>query len=199
MRPLRDSSSSSGFSLVELMAYMAVMVTLAAFVMPLTRTAINSLNLTSDARNIASEVSLAKMRAAASFTKARVRVDLTANTFYVERWQKNTNTWVLESVLRQLSPTVAFGFAGIAAPPPNTQAAIGQAPFCTNVAGATIAGTACIVFNSRGVPVDAAGAPVSVDAIYISDGATVFGVTVSTGGLIQLWRKNIANGAWALN
>jgi len=197
MRSLRGSSP--GYSLVELVAYMAVIVTLAAFVLPFTRSSLNALNLTGDARNISSAVSLAKMRAAASFTKARVYVNLGTGTFWVERWQKNTNTWVLEGIQKQLSTTVGFGFAGIGAPPPNTQAAIGQAPGCTDNAGAAIANTACIMFNSRGVPVDAAGAPIPADAIYVSDGITVFGVTVSTGGLIQLWRRNITNGTWALN
>lgn len=191
--------TSAGFSLVELVAYMAVMVTLAAFVLPFTRSTINAHNLTGDARNIASSISLAKMRAAASFTKARVFVDLSGGTFRVERWLKNTNTWTIEGIEKQLSATVSFGFAGIAAPPPNTQGVIGQAPVCLNAAGVAIANTACVVFNSRGIPVDNAGAPTAIDAYYVGDGSTVFGVTVSTGGLIQLWRSNVGAGAWVLN
>jgi Tfp pilus assembly protein FimT len=208
MRDLRTSgtsitnllrTSSPGYSLVELMAFMAVMVTLAAFIMPFTRGAINAMNLTGDARNVSSAVSLAKMRAAATFSKARVHVDVASKTYYVERWHKNTNTWVTEGVVKSLSSTVNFGWAGIGAPPPNTQAAIGQAPACTDNGGAAIAGSACIMFNSRGVPTDALGVPVSSDAYYVTDNATVFGVTVSTGGMVQLWRSNTSGGTWALN
>ena len=197
MRSLRESSP--GWSLVELMAFMAVMVTLAAFIAPFTRNTVNALNLTGDARSIQSAVSLAKMRAAASFTQARLVVNFGNSTFHVERFARNTNTWVIEGIVKQLSPTVSFGFSGIPAPPPNTQPAIAQAPPCLDNANNPIAGTACIVFNSRGMPVDATNAPTALDALYVGDGATVFGVTVSTGGMIQLWRSNLGNGNWVLN
>ncbi len=42
--------------------------------MPFTRSSINAMNLTSDARNVMSAVSLAKMRAAATFSQARLVV-----------------------------------------------------------------------------------------------------------------------------
>ena len=56
---------------------MAVIVTLAAFVLPFTRTTLNAMNLISDARNVSGATALAKMRAAAHFTQARVFVSLT--------------------------------------------------------------------------------------------------------------------------
>jgi len=192
-------TSSPGYSLVELIAFMAVMVTLAAFITPFTRGSINAMNLTSDARNVMSAVSLAKMRAAASFTQARVFVVLGSNTFYVERWRKNPAGWVTEGVVQQLSSNVSFGFPGVTAPPPNTQPVLGQATTCLNDLGVAIAGTACIVFNSRGVPVDNTNAPTPTGAYYLSDGATVFGITTTTGGMVQLWRSNLSNGTWALN
>ena len=190
---------SPGYSLVELMAFMAVMVTLAAFIMPFTRSSLNALNLSGDARNLLSAVSLAKMRAAATFSQARVYVNLANGTFHVERFQKTPAAWIPEGNVRNLSPTVSFGFAGLTSAPPNTQPAIGQAPLCLNAAGATIANTACIVFNSRGVPVDATNAPTPLGAYYIADGSVVYGVTASTGGMVQLWRTNIVGASWALN
>jgi len=200
-RALRRLSreSSPGFSLVELMAFMLVMVTLAAFVLPFTRSSLNALNLGSDARNLSSAASLAKMRAAASFTQARIYVDLGAGTFHIERWQKNPGAWVPEGTVRMLSSTVTFGFGGLAAPPPNTQGVIGQAAPCLDTANQPIAGTACIVFNSRGVSVDATNTATPSGALYASDGVTVYGVTVSSGGMVQLWRANVADAVWALN
>jgi Tfp pilus assembly protein FimT len=195
--PLRGTSP--GYSLVELMAFMLVMVTLAAFIMPFTRSSLNALNLSSDARNLLSAASLAKMRAAASFSQARVVVDTANGTFHVERFQKNPAAWIPEGNVRSLSPTVSFSFSNITAAPPNTQPVINQAPACLDAAGATMAGTACIVFNSRGVPVDATNAPTAGDAYYIADSTVVYGVTVSTGGMVQLWRTNIAGASWVLN
>jgi len=195
--PLRGSSP--GYSLVELMAFMAVMVTLAAFIMPFTRSSLNALNLSSDARNLLSAASLAKMRAAASFSQARVVVNTANGTFHVERFQKNPAAWIPEGNVRSLSPTVSFSFSSVTAAPPNTQPVIAQAPPCLDAAGATMAGTACIVFNSRGVPVDSTNAPTAGDAYYVADGSVVYGVTVSTGGMVQLWRTNVASVSWVLN
>ena len=192
-------ASSPGFSLVELIAYMAVMVTVAAFILPFTRGSINAMNLTSDARNVMSSVSLAKMRAAASFTMARVYVDLGSGTYYVERWRKNPAGWVTEGVVKQLSNNVTWGFAGVTAPPPNTQPVLAQAQPCLDAADQPIANSACIVFNSRGIPVDGTNAPTPTGAYYLSDGATIFGITTTTGGMVQLWRSNLTANSWALN
>jgi Tfp pilus assembly protein FimT len=196
--PLRGSSA--GYSLIELVAFLAIVVTLAAFVMPFTRSALTAMNLTSDSRNVSSATSLAKMRAAAFFTKARLYVDLAGGTYRVERWRKGVAPgWVTEGTVAPLSPTVTWGFSSITAPPPNTQASIAQAPLCHDNADQPIANTACVVFNSRGIPVDNTNTPVANGAFYMTDGATVFGVTVSAGGLIRLWRSNLATPAWVLN
>lgn len=191
--------SSPGFSLVELVAYLAVVATTAAFVLPFTRTTLNAMNLSSDGRAVSSAVSLAKMRAAADFTQARARVDLASATIRVERWRKTGPAgWETEGKVITLSPTVSFGFAGLGAPPPNTQAAIAQAPPCLDDAAQPIDGTACIVFNSRGIPIDAANVPFAGGAVYITDGSIVFGVTTSAGGLVRLWRANAGDGSWLL-
>lgn len=179
------------------MAWAAVVVTTAAFVLPFTRSSLNAMNLTSDARNVSSATQLAKMRAAADFTRARIYVEIAAGTYRVQRWRKAAPAgWVDEGEIQQLSPTVGFGFGTLAAPPPNTQAAIGQAPPCLDNADQPILATACIVFNSRGVPIDAMSAPTASGAFYLSDGATVFSVTASAGGLVRLWRSNTGGGAW---
>ena len=192
-------SADAGFSLVEMMATMIIIVTLAAFILPFTRTTLNAMNLSSDARNLSSATGLAKMRAAAFFTKARVYVDLGGRTFHVERYRKTAPAgWVTEGVTTPLSGTVNFGFAGLAAPPPNTQAVIAQATPCLDNANAVIANTGCIVFNSRGVPVDALNAPTAAGAYYLSDGATVYGITVGAGGRIQLWQSNVISNTWSL-
>jgi hypothetical protein len=61
-----------------------------------------------------------------------------------------------------------------------------------------IAGTACIVFNSRGVPVDASNAPTGAGAFYLGDGATVYSITAGAGGRVQLWQSNVITTTWTL-
>jgi prepilin-type N-terminal cleavage/methylation domain-containing protein len=189
----------SGFSLIELMATMILLVTMAAFILPFTKTTLSAMNLSSDARNVSGATALAKMRAAAEFSKARVRVDFASKTFWVERWQKTAPIgWVTEGVITALSANVNFSFAGATTPPPNTQAAIGQASACLDNAGVAIAGSGCIVFNSRGVPVDSLNVPTPNGAYYLMADQTVYGITTGAGGLIQLWQNNIVSNTWVL-
>jgi hypothetical protein len=95
-----------------------------------------------------------------------------------------------------LSTNDTFSKGVVATAPPFTQTPIAQAPNCVTALGVAIANTACILFNSRGIPVDASGAaplvgaPTANDALYLTDGATVYGVTVSATGQIRLWRTN---------
>ena len=107
--------------------------------------------------------------------------------------------------MRTLSGGVTFGFGVVATAPPFSQAAIVQASACVTDAGVAIGNTACILFNSRGIPVDPAGAPPAVgaptgnDALYLTDGAAIYGETISATGLIKLWRNNrTVTSSWIL-
>jgi hypothetical protein len=192
----RALRNDNGFSLIEVFIVMVVTMTLAAVAVPRTTALFGHLRLSGDARGLSNSIALAKMRAAADFTKARLRANIAARTFQVERFDKTTNTWVGESDPTALSSQVNMTFGGLAVPPPNTQPAIGPAPACLDNAGAAIAGTACVVFNSRGVPVDDANLPTANDAVYISDGTAVYGVTVAATGLIRVWKSGPTVAIW---
>jgi hypothetical protein len=142
-----------------------------------------------NARALSNSTAMTKMRAAARFGAARLHVDLAAGTYRAEIWRKTgTPGWEAEGPTEQLSPGVSFGFASIASAPPNTQGTIGQAAACRNDAGTAIAGTACVVFNSRGLPIDNTGGPTGDGAFYIRDTTEVFSVTVSATGMLRTWR-----------
>jgi hypothetical protein len=150
-----------------------------------------------DARAIANEVSMAKMRAAADFTHARVYADLSGQTVKVDVWDTTNNVWVPDpqnGTARGLSSGNAFGYGNvITAPPPNTQGTLGQAAACSQTNGTgTVANTACIVFNSRGIPIDSTSSPTGTDAIYVTDGVSVYGVTIAATGSILTWRSEAA-------
>ena len=42
----------------------------------------------------------------------------------------------------------------------------------------------------RGLPVDRTGSPYGNDALYVTDGVGVYGITVGATGFIRLWRNN---------
>ena len=118
-----------GFSLLETLFVMAISVVIAGIAAPMAGNLVGNFRLSGDARSIWNAVSQAKLRAASDFTKARVFVDLNANAFHIEIWQKTgTPGWVTEGGVTFLNSADALGFGVVAAPPPHTQPATPQAP-----------------------------------------------------------------------
>lgn len=191
-----------GFSIVETLFVIGITSVVATIAVPMMLNTLGDYRLRGDARSLTNAVSLAKMRAASDFTQSRLYVDLGTKNFHLETWQKTgTPAWVSESGATVLSGSDAFGYGVVGTPPANTQGAIGQGDPCRTgiAAGGNIANTACIVFNSRGIPVDATGAPTASGALYITDNTAVYGVTISATGLIRLWRtKPAASPTWVL-
>ena len=200
---------------------MAVSLVIAALSIPGFNQVRRTLRISGDARDLNGAINQAKLQAAADFTDARVFFDLgfnQINTFHVDVWNKVGNggagCWQVVgdfnnpcytpgvSPVQRLSQNVTFGFGGVGAPPPNTQTAgISQGPNCVAVNGRRVgqtASTACIHFNSRGIPIIAAtGAPAPNDAVYVTDGAQVYGVTVGPTGMSQVWANNVnGNANW---
>jgi len=182
-----------GFSIIELLLVVGIMAVIAAMAVPMTKNTLGDFRLRGDARGLTNAVSLAKLRAASDFSQARLYADVDAKSFRVQTWKRTgTPAWITEGGITGLSTNDTFSFGSVSAPPSNTQGAIHQAPLCRDADGNTIGNTACVLFNSRGIPVDSTGAPTGDGGLYIQDGSAVYGVTVSATGLIRLWRTNMA-------
>ena len=194
--PVRQSAQR-GFSAIELLVVLAVAGTLAAMSVPMSMSMVDDFRLSGDAHDVSNSVALAKMSAAAQFTRARLYADLTANTYRVEVWRKTgAPGWVADGGTALLAPGDAFGAGTIAAPPPDSQLAVAQAPACRNNAGAAIANSACVLFNSRGISVDEAGAPSGVRLFYLTGPTAVFAVVVSGTSQLKVWRISPGGGTW---
>ena len=186
-----------GFSTMEMLATLAIIGIVAGIAMPATTQTLADLRLRGDARSIHNMVGLAKMRAASRFTRSRVYVDLTTESFRLQYWDKSSSSWVTEGGSTTLSDGVDFGWGGASGPPPDTQTTLAQSPLCKNNAGTSdISSTACIVFNSRGIPVNSLGNPTGGSAFYLTDGVATYGVTLSATPLIRLWWTPASETHW---
>jgi prepilin-type N-terminal cleavage/methylation domain-containing protein len=188
----RPAAAEAGYSLIELLVVVGLVAIVSAMAVPMTSNTLATFRLSGDARGVVGALSLAKLRAASDFTRARLYVDITGRTFRVETWQKTAATWTAIAGSRTLASNDNFGFGVVAAAPANTQAVLGQSPACLDDMGNAVANTACILFNSRGIPIDTAGAPMGNHAIYLTDGSAVYGVTLSATGLTRLWLTRAA-------
>lgn len=182
---------SHGFTLVEIMVVVGLIGVVSAFAVPMMANTLRHFRLSGDARSAANSMAVAKMRAATIFGRVRLYADLSTNRFRLEDFDKTTSTWVVNGGITALSLSDTFGFGVVTAAPPNTQATISQAPMCKSnaVPPVDIANTACIIFNSRGTPIDSTGAPSSISAIYMTNGAdAVYAVMLSATGMVRTWR-----------
>ena len=195
--------SHKGFALVELLVVVAIIGIVAAIAVPMSGNAIRFAKISGDARSLSNDIAVTKMRAAARFTQARIYADLSGRTYYIQTCNTPSvspcPSWTNEGAPVVLSSAVSFGYGSAGDPPPNTQTAIGQAAPCQNNASppVDIGNTACLIFNSRGIPVDVTGNPIGSYALYVTDGSAIYGVTVAATGFTRMWRANAsAAPAW---
>jgi prepilin-type N-terminal cleavage/methylation domain-containing protein len=194
-----------GFTLIDTLVVIALVGIVVAIALPTAGTTSRGFRLKGDAQAVANVVSLAKMRAASRYSRTRVRADLTNNSFRLEVWvptnaaNKLVGSWVVDGGDIQLTNGVRFSVAGRTVAPVNTQTVLGQSPTCSDQNSLTankVANTACIVFNSRGIPINDSGDPMGGNALYISDGTAVYGTTITATPLVRQWWANATTGAW---
>jgi prepilin-type N-terminal cleavage/methylation domain-containing protein len=192
-RPV-NRGGDRGYSLIEIMLVVGLIGVISAVAVPMMNNTLGNFRLSGDARGLTNAISLTRMQAASNFTKTRLYVDSSLKSYHTEICQKAglTCTWVSQGGDKFLSSSTqeSYSFGAVTTPPLNTQAAIGQAPPCLNAAGNPIGNTYCIVFNSRGIPINSTDSPYGDNALYLTDGTAVYGVTVSITSAIRLWRTN---------
>ena len=196
---MRSFTSQCGLSTLELLATLGILGVVAAAAVPSTTRTLADLRLRGDARGVHNAVGLAKMRAAARFTRERVYVDRSTNTYHLEFWDKTATPpdWKDEvDPTMNLQSGVDFGYGGISEAPPDTQSTLAQAAPCKTRSGTDICGPSCITFNSRGIPVDGAGSVTGDSALYLTDGIGTYGITLSATPLVRLWWTPANDAHW---
>jgi Tfp pilus assembly protein FimT len=209
-------SQQQGFSAIEILLVVAISMVIVGIGVPVYVTVTNSMRVAGDLRNLTGVTAQAKMRAPADFTRARIYANLNGGSFQLQIWKKaGSGCWVADAdttstcltyssgapsgSVTALSQGDTFGYTTLTVGPTPGQATIGQSANCLDNSGATLANTACIVFNSRGIPINASTlAPLATGALYLTNGTVVDGLTISATGSIQTWSKNLnaSNSNW---
>jgi prepilin-type N-terminal cleavage/methylation domain-containing protein len=192
-RSKNERGRQSGFSLLEIMIVMAIVIIISGMAIPKVMSIVQNMRTGGDARDLNGSILVAKMRASSDYAQARLHVDMNTQTFWVEVEPNGSTTWTTEGGVQYLSKNVTFGYGSLTSAPSGTQSTFGQATACTGFSN-----SACILFNSRGIPVDTTNAPYGNYAIYVTDGKSVSGVTVSITGVTHIWRTDAYGADWIL-
>jgi prepilin-type N-terminal cleavage/methylation domain-containing protein len=192
--------SSTGFTMLETLFVVAIIGVIGAIAVPQLTNSLAYFRISGDARSVSNAMAVTKMRAASNFSKTRLHVSLNGRWHRIEKADTSTPPhWTAEGGTTYLSNSTAFSYGVVSTPPPNTQGTIAQALPCKDDTGADIANTACVIFNSRGIPIDSAGVSTPLHAIYVTDGTAVYGVTVAATGMIHLWQtRPTSTPQWSL-
>jgi len=166
----------AGFTLIELVVAVAIILVLTAVAIPNAMAMLRSYRLAGSARAISHQLSLARLSAATDFTNAQLVIDtaVVPNTYIVQVWDKSIPGFVDVGGTQFLSQGISFGFGAA------TVAAGGQAPMQQTLQA---------VFNSRGIPIDGAGAANPNDVIYLADDlGNAYAVGVTVGGHTRVYQ-----------
>jgi len=191
------SKQSQGFSAVELLVVLAVAGCVAAMAIPASMGMVDEFSLSGDAHGVSNSLALARMGAAANFTRARLYIDRATNMYRIERWNKTAGAWQAVSGTSPLGTKNAFSAGTITVAPPNSQAVFGQPAPCLTNAAAPITNTSCVIFNSRGVPIDSTGVPTPAAVIYMNGPTAVYGIVISSTSQLAMWRISPGGGTWS--
>ncbi len=204
-----------GFSMLELLLAILIIGIIAALALPSAFQALQNYHLHADSAALAGSLNVVRMRAAAKYYPYAIDVDPTqaTPTYVIERLQK--------TAYNPLSPSTAGAYTSFSPNPAyelGTQylsqgdtmalcrpASITTFPTPVLADPATCTGTGQFCFNTRGLPVQCAsgtaGAALANGAVvmYIMNqqGATD-AVTVSPGGLVQVWNWDTNAATWYL-
>lgn len=168
-----------GFSLIELTMVLGLTAAVAAFSIPMLTNSLRGMQLLSDARNISTTVTYARLSATSQMTRYRLSFDLENNTWNLEKRNRETGEYELQQAVNGLSNGISH--SGIA-----FKAESSTEPHAPP--GFPSESSTAITFSPRGIPD-------GVSIIYLSNDEIDYAVSVSLAGRVQVWR--FQNSQWA--
>jgi Tfp pilus assembly protein FimT len=190
MLEMRQDKNCRGISVLELLIVATIGIVLFAIALPALDSTVKNYRISGDARNIADQLGVARLRSGGNFTDVRINFNLANGTYVREFFNKSNSTWSAEGGTQYLSKSIYFGYGTITAAA-GSQSTISQPPAVGNPA------VNVIVFNSRGIPIDNSGNPTGSYAIYLNDGGKrYYAVSVYSTGKMRRWRYDNGSSSW---
>jgi Tfp pilus assembly protein FimT len=205
--------------MLELLTALLIMGIIAAMALPMAVNAVKAYKLHADATAVASFLNVARMKAASQYAPYRMNFDTTQGTFLIEKLCGNTpssgssgDTNCDPSTKRynpfttpkyDLSGTQYIG-TGNSLSSCRPSSGITKFPLATITSDPSpCPTTASFYFNTRGMPVDSTGDPLSFTAggyvIYLTNNKGLNdAVTVSIGGRVATWNWSTGSSTWIM-
>jgi prepilin-type N-terminal cleavage/methylation domain-containing protein len=197
------SQRNSGFSMLELLVVVLVMGIIVAMAIPQAINAVKAYRLHSDAGAVAAQLNVTRFRATSQNAPYRLNIDVstTPHSYTMERLCGSTPTSVDSNCT---SPYAEFSIPQLEGG--SQYLSIGDYFTTSNPGGSTNPGTltsgagaTVFYFNTRGMPVTSAGAPLpnGGSVIYVTNRANLIdGVVLTVGGRITVYQWNPSSSAW---
>jgi type IV pilus assembly protein PilA len=213
-------SSERGFSLIELLVLILILGVVAAMAIPTWQRMQKNARLNGDAHNLAETLSVAKLRAGASFTESRLFFYTGSGTQYfrVDVWNAAANSgngcWVPDGITNpgttnlyciatsattgyetSLSTGVTAGYSSLSTAPSNFVTTLAQAGSCMQGGtGPTTGGSA--ISSTSCIIFNSRGFPSVSGGLYITDGTRVYGIVSNSMGLIKTYVSAASSANW---
>jgi Tfp pilus assembly protein FimT len=174
---MKKQSNHSGFSLVELCIVLGAMTILVGFAIPMFTSSLRGMKLASEAKNIATTLTYAKLRAISQMTNCRLSFNL------------NSNQWVLQQLIRGTSNFTQLDGVNILSLGVEGSGIAFKTSSSSAPTGFPVTSSTTITYSSRGTPT-----PSEARIVYLSDLTTDYAISVSISGKVQVWRQR--NSQW---